>query len=77
MDILNWLWPLREKAEIRSLHPYAYMSGDWGRITGVVKYDGRECYRICWPTGTDRYGKVTTTVDYWPVDDPDDEREFR
>ncbi len=63
------------QGEIRSTHPYAFRSGEWGRITGVFKFDGRDCYRIQWPQWPQRN---LETIDYWPVEDPsDDQREFR
>ncbi len=63
-------------SEIRSTHPYAFRSGEWGEITGVVKFYGRDCYRIRWPRRERR--PDMETIDYWPVEDPSDTgREFR
>ena len=65
-------------SEIRSLHRYAYHSGEWATVVGlqvqeneVRPFNGfqlRLCYILEWP---DR------TIDLWPVNDPNAGYEFR
>jgi hypothetical protein len=52
---------------IRSNHPYAYKSGQWGAITGLVTVKGRSCYNVIFQDGS---------VDHWPVVDEQAEYEF-
>ena len=69
---------LRESAlatEIRSVHPYGFRSGEWGTITGIFRYEGRDCYRIKWPQREPK--PDLETIDYWPLEDASDQREFR
>ena len=54
-------------AFIRSCHPYAYKSGEWGQIVGTRKRNGRLCWLIVWPDGS---------TDEWVVLDPQAEYEF-
>lgn len=53
---------------IRSLHPYAYRSGEWAQIVGRDSSDGRACYLVVFPDGA---------TDRWVVHDPDGDYEFR
>lgn len=58
---------------IRSCHPYAYKSGQWGEIVGACFVDGpegvpRPCWDIVWPDGS---------VDTWPMLDSTADYEFR
>lgn len=55
-------------AEIRSCHPYAFHSGEWGRLLTTVESQGRDCYLIQWPDGAE---------DWWPVEDAMAGYEFR
>jgi hypothetical protein len=52
---------------IRSTHPYAYKSGQWGAITGTSVVNGRACYDVLWTDGA---------RDQWPVLDDDADYEF-
>lgn len=64
----------QQAEQIRSVHPYGFRSGEWGEILTTVEMDdGRVCYLIAWPESERR----PVEVDWWPVEDPSDEREFR
>lgn len=52
---------------VRSSHPYAYKSGEWGQIVGEHERDGRRVWMIVWPDGS---------TDEWAADDPDANYEF-
>lgn len=54
--------------EIRGLHPYVFRSGQWGVIRDIVIVKDRRCYMVQFPD---------TMVDFWPVEDPTAEYEFR
>lgn len=55
--------------QVRSRHLGAFNRDEWGTIMSVrTPMDGVPCYGIRWPDGA---------ADLWPVDDPDDVREFR
>ena len=52
---------------VRSMHPYAYKSGQWAQIVGEVERNGRPCWLIVWPDGK---------TDEWVIDDPHAEYEL-
>lgn len=59
--------------QIRSMHPWAYRSGEWATITGVTeKYvhdnERRGCYQLRWPDGA---------TDDWAIIDPAANYEFK
>lgn len=57
--------------QIRSAHPWAYHSGEWANVTGIVTLkvlgEERECYELKWSNGD---------TDEWPVNDPSAKYEF-
>lgn len=57
-----------EQREIRSMHRYAFRSGQWATLVSIVEYGGRECYLVRFPDGHS---------DWWVVGDPDAEYETR
>jgi hypothetical protein len=81
---------VKEATHIRALHPYAFRSGRWARIRTIapappeeadaddpftrlrdafgVKPRSRDCYVVEFPDGK---------TDFWVVDDPAAEYEFR
>ena len=58
---------------IRAMHPYAFRSGEWGRIKGTALLPIREdepdraCYLV-------EFGDGVT--DFWAIDAPDWQYEF-
>lgn len=54
---------------IRSNHRYSFRSGQWGRIDGIVEYNGRVCYRVMWNEGY--FSDDALRVDHWAVDATD------
>lgn len=52
---------------MRSCHPYAFKSGEWGQIVGERERDGRQVWMIMWPDGA---------TDEWAVVDPQANYEF-
>lgn len=57
----------RERPFIRSMHPYAYKSGEWGQIVGYRERESRRVWMIVWPDGA---------TDEWAVHDPVGNYEF-
>lgn len=56
-------------AQMRSTNPYAFHSGEWALVIGLIEDRGRPCYLLGWPNGD---------IDTWPVEDTSDlERQFR
>lgn len=55
---------------IKSDHPYAYKSGEWGMIVtdDVTIVNNRPCFDIIWPDGS---------TDVWPWADPAADYKFR
>jgi hypothetical protein len=60
--------PMEGARLIRSCHPYAYKSGEWGQIVGMSMVDGRGCWDVVWPDGS---------VDTWPFDDDTARYEYK
>jgi hypothetical protein len=52
---------------IRSNHPHAYKSGEWGKVIGRGLFKDRQVYIVKWPDWN---------VDLWPVADNDAKYEF-
>ena len=46
---------------IKSDHPYAYRSGQWGEVIGVSQINSRPCWVVQWEPDYD--------LDHWPQDD--------
>lgn len=54
--------------EIRGNHPYAFRSGEWAELKGIVPGPDRECYLVEFPDGV---------TDFWPTHDEAAEYEQR
>jgi hypothetical protein len=57
-----------EGMDVRSMHPYAYRSGEWARIAHVYDHDGRRMWLVTFTDGD---------ADWWVANDPDGAYEFR
>lgn len=57
-----------DATHIRSCHWAAFQSGTWAKILTIAPSEERDCYVIEFPDGR---------TDYWPVDDPTAEYEFK
>lgn len=54
--------------DVRALHPYAFRSGEWGRITTAAPDVDGMIWHVVWPDGV---------TDWYAADDPDAHYEFR
>jgi hypothetical protein len=54
--------------EVRSMHRYAFRSGEWARVTTAAMDVGGPIWHVEWPDGT---------TDWYAADDPDGQYEFR
>lgn len=60
---------------IRSSHPHAFRSGEWGLITEVTELRDRPCYRVQWDSRTGSMHDLDRE-DFWPVDDATADYQF-